>query len=149
MANNSKQCFNTHYQPHCHPTSKSLWLCSSVYCRPPHQSRRIWLVATATNQKICGSAGIFHNIFNIGLYNVNQWYITEATIWQCSENWNRSCLIEYWISWVYAIDIKVSDANYFYCLCWLLYYFRWCESHDILIYVIINNLVPSCFETWV
>ena len=53
MANNSKQCFNTHYQPHCHPTTKSLWLCSSVYCRPPHQSRRIWLVAAATNQKSC------------------------------------------------------------------------------------------------
>ena len=51
MANNSKQCFNTHYQSHCHPTTKSLWLCSSVYCRPPHQSRRIWLVAAATNQK--------------------------------------------------------------------------------------------------
>ena len=31
MANNCKQCFNTHYQPHCHPTTKSLWLCSSVY----------------------------------------------------------------------------------------------------------------------
>ena len=43
--------FNTHYQPHNHPTTKSLWLCSSVYCRPPHQSRRIWLVAAATNQK--------------------------------------------------------------------------------------------------
>ena len=42
---------NTHYQPHYHPTTKSLWLCSSVYCRPPHQSRRIWLVAAATNQK--------------------------------------------------------------------------------------------------
>ena len=51
MANNSEQCFNTHYQSHCHPTTKSLWLCSSVYCRPPHQSRRIWLVAAATNQK--------------------------------------------------------------------------------------------------
>ena len=51
MANNSKQCFNTHYQSHCDPTTKSLWLCSSVYCRPPHQSRRIWLVAAATNQK--------------------------------------------------------------------------------------------------
>ena len=45
MANNYKQCFNTHYQPHCHPTTKSLWLCSSVYCGPPHQSRRIWLAA--------------------------------------------------------------------------------------------------------
>ena len=43
--------FNTHYQPHYHPTTKSLWLCSSVYCRPPHQSRRIWLMAAATNQK--------------------------------------------------------------------------------------------------
>ena len=41
MANNCKQCFNTHYQPHCHPTTKSLWLCSSVYCGPPHPSRRI------------------------------------------------------------------------------------------------------------
>ena len=30
---------NTHYQPHCHPTTKSLWLCSSVYCGPPHPSR--------------------------------------------------------------------------------------------------------------
>ena len=47
MANNCKHCFNTHYQPHCHPTTKNLWLCSSVYCRPPHQSRRIWLVAAA------------------------------------------------------------------------------------------------------
>ena len=44
--------FNTLYQPHYHPTTKSLWLCSSVYCRPPHQSRRIWLVAAATNQKV-------------------------------------------------------------------------------------------------
>ena len=43
--------FNTHYQPHYHPITKILWLCSSVYCRPPHQSRRIWLVAAATNQK--------------------------------------------------------------------------------------------------
>ena len=51
MANNCKQCFNTHYQPHCHPTAKSLWLCSSVYCGPPHQSRRIWLPAEAGNQK--------------------------------------------------------------------------------------------------
>ena len=44
MANNCKQCFNTHlYQPHCHPTTKSLWLCSSVYCGPPHPSRqKIW-----------------------------------------------------------------------------------------------------------
>ena len=41
MANNCEQCFNTHYQPHCHPTTKSLWLCSSVYCGPPHPSRRI------------------------------------------------------------------------------------------------------------
>ena len=41
MANNCKQCFNTHYQPHCHPTTKSLWLCSSVYCGSPHPSRRI------------------------------------------------------------------------------------------------------------
>ena len=41
MANNCKQCFNTHYQPHCHPTTKSLWLCSSLYCGPPHPSRRI------------------------------------------------------------------------------------------------------------
>ena len=57
MANNSKQCFNTHYQSHCHPTTKSLWLCSSVYCRPPHKSRRIWLVAAATNQK-----GLFCNM---------------------------------------------------------------------------------------
>ena len=51
MSNNYKQCFNTHYQPHCHPTTKSLWLCSSVYCGPPHQSRRIWLAAEAANQK--------------------------------------------------------------------------------------------------
>ena len=50
MANNCKQCFNTHYQPHYHPTTKSLWLCSSVYCRPPHQSLRIWLAAEAANQ---------------------------------------------------------------------------------------------------
>ena len=41
MANNCKQCFNTHYQPHCHPTTKSLWLRSSVYWGPPHPSRRI------------------------------------------------------------------------------------------------------------
>ena len=27
--------------PHCHPTTKSLWLCSRVYCGPPHPSRRI------------------------------------------------------------------------------------------------------------
>ena len=45
MANNCKQCFNAHYQPHCHPTTNSLWLCSSVHCGPPHQSRRIWLSA--------------------------------------------------------------------------------------------------------
>ena len=31
IATNCKQCFITHYQPHCHPTTKSLWLCSSVY----------------------------------------------------------------------------------------------------------------------
>ena len=41
MANNCKQCFNTHYQPHYHPTTKSLWLCSNAYCGPPHPSRRI------------------------------------------------------------------------------------------------------------
>ena len=45
MANNCKQCFNEHYQPHGHPTTNSLWLCSSVHCGPPHQSRRIWLSA--------------------------------------------------------------------------------------------------------
>ena len=66
MANNSKQCFNTHYQPHCHPTTKSLWLCSSVYCRPPHQSRRIWLVAAATNQKqSCTKWRLFCLGFNV------------------------------------------------------------------------------------
>ena len=54
MVNNCKQCFNTHYQPHCHITTKSLWLCSSVYCGPPHQSRRIWLTAEAANQKAPG-----------------------------------------------------------------------------------------------
>ena len=48
MANNCMQCFNTHYQPHCHPTTKSLWLCSSVYCGPPHPSRRIMV----GNQKV-------------------------------------------------------------------------------------------------
>ena len=47
MANNCKQCFNAHYQPHCHTTTNSLWLCSSVHCGPPHQSRRIWLSAEA------------------------------------------------------------------------------------------------------
>ena len=26
MTNNCKKCFNAHYQPHCHPTTKSLWL---------------------------------------------------------------------------------------------------------------------------
>ena len=51
MANNCKKCFNAHYQPHCHPTTNSLWLCSSVHCGPPHQSRRIWLSAEADNQK--------------------------------------------------------------------------------------------------
>ena len=51
MTNSCKQYFNTHYQPHCHPTTKSLWLCSGVYCGPPHQSRRIWLAAKAANQK--------------------------------------------------------------------------------------------------
>ena len=60
--------FNTHYQPHYHPTIKSLWLCSSVYCRPTHQSRRIWLVAAATNQKDtyvqCVSNGIPSFSFN-------------------------------------------------------------------------------------
>ena len=49
MANNCKHCFNTHYQPHCHPTTKSLWLCSSVYCGPPHPSRRI-MVGGRTRQ---------------------------------------------------------------------------------------------------
>ena len=48
MANNCKQCFNAHYQPHCHPTTNSLWLCSSVHCGPPHQSRRIWLSKPTT-----------------------------------------------------------------------------------------------------
>ena len=68
MANNSKQCFNTHYQSHCHPTTKSLWLCSSVYCRPPHQSRRIWLVAAATNQKdarMCENYIMANDVFKI------------------------------------------------------------------------------------
>ena len=51
MANNCKQFFNAYYQPHCHPTTNSLWLCSSVHCEPPHQSRRIWLSAEADNQK--------------------------------------------------------------------------------------------------
>ena len=51
MANNCKQCLNTHYQPHCHPLPKSLWLCSSVFCGPPHQSRCIWLAAEAANPK--------------------------------------------------------------------------------------------------
>ena len=51
MANNCKQCFNTHYQPHCHPTTKSLWLCSSAYCGPPHPSRRI-MVGDRSRQPI-------------------------------------------------------------------------------------------------
>ena len=51
MENNCNQCFNAHYQPHCHPTTKSLWLCSSVHYGPPHQSRGIWLSAEADNQK--------------------------------------------------------------------------------------------------
>ena len=51
MANNCKHCFKMHYQPHCCPTTKSLWLCNSVYCGPPHQSCRIWFSAEATNQK--------------------------------------------------------------------------------------------------
>ena len=54
MANNCKRCFNAQYQPHCHPTTNSLWLCSSVHCGPPHQSRRIWLSAEADNQKWVG-----------------------------------------------------------------------------------------------
>ena len=62
MAINCKQCFNTHYQPHCHPTTKSLWLCSSVYCGPPHQSRRIWLATEAANQKPIGH--LFYTIFS-------------------------------------------------------------------------------------
>ena len=60
MANNCKQCFNAHYQPHCHPTTNSLWLCSSVHCGPPHQSRRIWLSAEADNQKCT----LFHCCFD-------------------------------------------------------------------------------------
>ena len=52
MANNCKQCFNTHYQPHCHPTTKSLWLCSSVYCGPPHPSRRIMVGGRSRRPKI-------------------------------------------------------------------------------------------------
>ena len=61
MANNSKQCFNTHYQSHCHPTTKSLWLCSSVYCRPPHQSRRIYQPKThwGALKRKCPHFGIF------------------------------------------------------------------------------------------
>ena len=61
MANNCKQCVNTHYQPHCHTTAKSLWLCSSVDCGPPHQSRRIWLTAEATNQKRSRHSGRMRN----------------------------------------------------------------------------------------
>ena len=53
MANNCKQCFNTHYQPHYHPTTKSLWLCSSVYCGPPHPSRRM-MVGDRSRQPING-----------------------------------------------------------------------------------------------
>ena len=64
MANNYKQYFNTHYQPHCHPITKSLWLCSSVYCGPPHQSRRIWLAAEASNQKGCSSLWMVHKPFD-------------------------------------------------------------------------------------
>ena len=63
MANNCKQCFNAHYKPHCHPTTNSLWLCSSVHCGPPHQSRRIWLSAEADNQKWKQNVEIHHQLF--------------------------------------------------------------------------------------
>ena len=59
MANNCKQCFNTHYQPHCHPTTKSLWLCSSVYCGPPHPSRRIMVGGRSRQPKTISQVQCF------------------------------------------------------------------------------------------
>ena len=101
MANNSKQCFNTHYQSHCHPTTKSLWLCSSVYCRPQHQSRRIWLVAAATNQKwLC------HNC--IALY-VQIYLALHEFIYPYSENCNNSLIVSVTVKQV----MSKSSINYY------------------------------------
>ena len=67
------------------PTTKSLWLCSSVYCGPPHQSRRIWLAAEAANQKWYQ---LLNNIFHLHLWQTDcpkNSYIknTGAESWQC------------------------------------------------------------------
>ena len=62
MANNCKQCFNTHYQPHCHPLPKA-YDCVAVYitgrrtnlvvygCRPkrPTKNKLQWNLKQNSN----------------------------------------------------------------------------------------------------
>ena len=77
MANNCKQCFNTHYEPHCHPTTKSVWLCSSVYCGPPHPSRRIMVGGRSRQPKRPVWKRRFHAITSS--YRTDQWVITQIS----------------------------------------------------------------------
>ena len=102
MANNYKQCFNAHYQPHCHPTTKSLRLCSSVYCGPPHPSRRIMVGGRSRQPKSCRSSWLESQIINkieekstkssqsfskvVGLRLADQWVFPTLVLTSFTQN---------------------------------------------------------------
>ena len=107
MANDCKQCFNTHYQSHCHPTTKSLWLCSSVYCGPPHQSRRIWLAANPKpsqlarfcNRNVHTCAHFCYKIVHCGIWD---WYIVgllRQVCWPSEDTICVSGIVHHWFKW--------------------------------------------------
>ena len=86
MASYCRQCFYKHYQPHCHPTTESLWLCSSVYCGSPHQSRRIWLTTEATNQ----NEGLALAMMEYITFNMVKYRIYTALLSSVIKCWGNS-----------------------------------------------------------
>ena len=118
MANNCKQCFNTHYQPHCHPTTKSLWLCSSAYCGPPHPSRRIMVGDRSRQPKKKQLQGI-HESLQFLCIHINFFQVCSCSVGiHCF--WVQTTYIWEWtspskIQLSKACILKMRDA-YFECL---------------------------------
>ena len=107
MANNCKQCFNTHYQPHCHPTTKSLWLCSSVYWGPPHPSRRIMVGGRSRQPKSREYASREFPAFSTGRGNAFCLrHVGDAH--HVGEGGYSPCLFGYVTMWV---GVSQSDAH--------------------------------------
>ena len=51
MANNCKQCFNTHYQPYCHPLPKS-YGCVAVYIAAAAANRKNIFIGYARRSQV-------------------------------------------------------------------------------------------------